>query len=331
MELLSESNEILDAKLLCKWKSFAVLWYGWILVNGVIWYDLEPWSKSIRERQEASAAQEGIINPCHSTCCWAQQQKKINDVLFTESLLAKKYENRESLDLSILRLQFLVKKITYICPSSRTRAHGLLYLGASLRRGVSGIMICHVQCQKEAKQTRTQRQPWSWINLKSPWTPKESCLTGTVEWSQITAGWDEVRKVKPGGKEYRDYLAQKLGWRKGKEETELMIPVFLRSRTAAYRYGTEGAEKAIKAADNLDRNWLNFLKRCPGSTKMLRTCLVPRSAGRALLLPPVETGSFVDGAESQISQGEAGLKPWLWEAAEHGQQTWGQAPEWVRQ
>lgn len=54
-------------------------------------------------------------------------------------------------------------------------------------------------------------------NSEVPMTPKESVSTGTVEWSQITAGWDE-RKVKPGGKEYRDYLAQKLGWEKEKKK-----------------------------------------------------------------------------------------------------------------
>lgn len=44
------------------------------------------------------------------------------------------------------------------------------------------------------------------------------------------------RKVEArGAREYRDYLCPEIRLRKGKEETELMIPVFLRSRTAAYR------------------------------------------------------------------------------------------------
>ena len=105
------------------------------------------------------------------TCCWAQQQKNVNDVLFTESLLAKKYEKTGRVwTCQYSGLQFLVK---YIFPSLKNQSSWATLRCLSQERSFREIMICHVQCQKEAKQTRMQRQPWSWITLRTPWHQKK--------------------------------------------------------------------------------------------------------------------------------------------------------------
>ena len=119
-----------------------------------------------------------------STCCWAQQQKNINNVFFMESLPAKKiWKTRRVWTSQYLGLQLLVKKHNLYSPASlKDQSSWATPRCLSKERSFRKIMIYHVQCQKEAKQTRMQRQPWSWIILRLPWHQKKHlCWHGGIK------------------------------------------------------------------------------------------------------------------------------------------------------
>lgn len=108
---------------------------------------------------------------------------------------------------------------------------------------------------RKRPQTRTQRQPWSWITLKSPWHQKKASLL---------AQWNEVRLRQVG---------MRGRWSQGARR-RIICPEIAEKRKKKqswwYQFSWEvgqlltgkgrRVEKAIKAADNLDRNWLDFLK-----------------------------------------------------------------------
>ena len=87
----------------------------------------------------------------------------------------------------------------------------------------------------------------------------------------------------------------------------------------------------IEAGDNLDRNRLDFLKRLSwqhndAQNWVLTTWYQDQLVGLCYFLQWNLAALWMGQSESQISQGEAGLKLWLWEAAEYDRKDRTQAP-----